>query len=136
MFFDTLPHDPERPDLIFKDGVLTLTGNCMPENCDFTLGILFAEIFEYLKFHDALTINFRFANVGTASSKMFLEFFIKLNEVHKTQKQKKIRVYWHSPHVDEDIYELGEFYKEQSDKLAKKGNYKALYFKLKNYQYE
>lgn len=136
MFFDTLAHDPDRPKLEFKEGVLTLTGNCMPEDCDYTLGTLFQEIYGYIKFHDSLTLVFKFSNVGTTSSKMFLEFFLKLNTIQRDEKGKKIRVYWHSPHVDEDIAELGEFYKEQSDNMAKKGNYKALFFKLKFYNYE
>lgn len=135
MFFDTLAHDPDRPPMEFKEGILTLTGNCMPENCDYTLGTLFKEIYDYLKYHDSLTLIFKFSNVNTTSSKLFLELFLKLNSIQKDEK-KKIRVYWHSPHVDEDISELGEFYKEQSDKMAKKNKHKPLYFKLKYYNYE
>ena len=136
MFFDTLPEDPCRPPLQFDKGILRLSGNCMPEDCDFTLGILFNEIYEYLKYNDSFTLVFRFANVGTASSKMFLDFFKKLNAIHAAEKQKKIRIYWYYPHIDEDIEELGIFYKEQSDLMARKGNYKQLYFKLKSYEYD
>jgi hypothetical protein len=136
MFFDNLPHDPDRPPLTFKEGVLTLSGNCMPENSEYTLGILFAEIFEYLKFHDCFTILFKFSHITTTPSSMFLSLISRLNELQRTQKKKKIIIYWYSPHVDEDISELGEFYRDQSAIMAKKGKYKPITFKLKFYEYE
>lgn len=136
MFFNTLIADPDRPKFDFKEGVLTIFGNCIPENPDFSLGILFNEIFQYIKFHDSFTLIFKFSYVNSRSSKNFLTFFQNLTEIVGKDKKKDIRVIWHSPHVDEDMAELGEFYKEQSDNFAKKNNIKKLNFKLKFYNYE
>lgn len=135
MFFCTLPADPDRPKFDFKEGVLTLHGNCIPENCDFSLGFLFNEIYEYIKFHESFTLVLKFAYVNSKSSKSFLLLFLNLTEIAGKQK-KDIRVIWHSPHIDEDMAELGEFYKEQSEIYSKKNKIKKLNFKLKFYNYE
>jgi hypothetical protein len=136
MFFCTLIADPDRPKFDFKEGILTVYGNCIPENPDYSLGILFHEIYEYIKFHNSFTLILKFSCVSTLSSKSFLSFFTKLTEIVGKETKKDIRVIWHSPHIDEDIAELGEFYKEQSENFSKKNKIKKLNFKLKFYNYE
>jgi hypothetical protein len=140
MWFNTLPYDPEAPEIDFKNGILKLSGRCIPSDVDITLGIIFDEIFKYLETGSNLVLSFKFDYVNTSSSKKFTDFFTRLNLIRKEDLKKKtkreIEVYWFSPIIDEDMEELGKYYKENSDSLAKKSKYKPIKFNLKIYRYE
>lgn len=140
MWFNTLPYDPEAPKIDFKDGILTLSGNCIPTDGKATLSVIFDEIEQYLNQGLDLTLIFKFDHVNTSSSHKFIDLFFNINQVRKLDCEKKskrkITIVWCSPRIDEDMEELGQYYKEYSDGQAAKNNFKKIDFKLKIYRYE
>ena len=140
MWFNTLPYDPEAPKINFKDGVLTLSGKCIPTDGKATLGIIFTEIEDYLNQGLDFTIIFKFDAVNTTSSSKFIDLFFKMNQIRnldcEKKSKRKINIVWSSPKIDEDMEELGQYYKEYSDGQADKNNFKKIDFKLKLYRYE
>jgi len=135
MFFQNLPYDPEAPKYEYKDGILTLSGNCVPTEPDDSLRAIFVEIYEHVENHD-LTIIFKFFAINSRTIKKFSRLITRLNEVKKNNKDRKLAFYWYYPSIDESIEELGEFYKNYNDSLARDGKYSKIKFKLKSYNYD
>jgi hypothetical protein len=135
-YFISLPYDTEAPKIDYKEGVLKLYGHCIPSEPDSTLSFLFEAILLHIEHYNELTILFKFDSVNTSSSKKFSQLFNKFNAMKSQNKKYKINIIWSYPKIDEDMQELGEFYKLNSDTLAKKGNYPKINFKLKSYNYD
>jgi hypothetical protein len=140
MWFQTLQQDADRPLIDFKDGILLLYGKCIPQNANESLDELFDEMLNYLNTGLDLTILFKFDAVNTTSSKKFGELIVELNKIRESDCEKKsnrkINIIWSSPKIDEDMQELGEYYRDCSDGQAQKFGFKKIVFKLKTYNYD
>lgn len=139
-YFQNLPVDHDAPKYKYFEGILNLFGKCIPDDSEISLTPIFEEAYKIVKDGLSLTISMKFEYINTKSSKKFLDLFLRLNEFRKKdfelKSKREIFILWHSPKVDEDIIELGEFYQEFSDGLAKKGKYPKIKFILKTYNYE
>jgi len=140
MWWQDIPYDPELPLINFKNGILKLTGNCIPMNPEFTLPPLFNAIYKYLDRGNNITIIFKFDAINSTSSKRFIDFFVRVNEykwkLDKKRNSQKINFIWAYPGDDELMEQLGSYFKSCSDREAQKHNYKRISFNLKVYNYD
>jgi len=139
-WFTQLPYDASAPLISYKDGILKLYDLCIPENPDESLDPLFNEISEFLKTGSNLVIIMEFKAVNSGTSKKFINLFKTLNQFRAAdwlfKSKRNIEILWKSPRPDEDMIELGKYYKRFSDKLAKVGKYRKIDFTIKLYNYD
>ena len=137
--FQHISVDSQIPKINAIDGILSLYGNCDPDNADLALNELFDAIYSHLKKSKSLTIDFKLYFMNTGSSKKFANLIEKLNDYRAKDEfinsERKLVIVWRYDKTDEDMKELGEFYKTYSDSLAKKGKYKPINFKFYSYNY-
>ena len=140
MWWQDIPYDPELPLINFNNGILRLTGRCIPMNPDMTLPPLFNAIYKYLDKGDSMTIIFKFDAINSTSSKKFINFFIRVNEYmwqkEKIRRSRKLAFIWAYPSDDELMEQLGSYFKQCNDREAKLHNHKRLSFSFKKYNYD
>lgn len=140
MWWQDIPYDPELPLIDFKEGILKLTGRCIPMNPEITLPPLFHAIYNYLDKGNPLTIIFKFDAINSTSSKRFIDFFVRVNEYlwksEKKRKNRKFEFFWFYPSDDELMEQLGSYFKECNEREAKIHKYRKINFKLKEYNYD
>jgi len=98
--------DPEKDQL-------TLEGESYPENSAEFYAPILEWIDEYLKKKPDFTFIFKIVYFNTSSSKAILDIIDKLDEY--CQEGGKVQVKWLYQKDDEDIYESGEEFLEDTD---------------------
>jgi len=97
-----------------SNNVFRISGNSYPHDAyDFYQPVI--EWFEqyFSNPNQETEIDFILEYFNTASSKVFLDMFIKFNEYHESGYNVKVK--WHYPANDEDIEEAGREYAEMSE---------------------
>lgn len=100
----------DTPDINFDTEILKfeMTGRSMPEDAQsfYNPIIDYLEDFKGSKFH----LDFKVEYFNTASSKMILDFLMKMEEV--SSNGIDVKVNWYYDADDEDMKEAGEEYSE------------------------
>lgn len=100
----------DTPGVIFdKDNnVFVMTGRSFPADADtFYQPLLkWLEEFKGSDFTEEIDFKVKMEYFNTASAKMLLDIFFKLEDISETGK--KIRIMWHYLEEDEDMQEAGE----------------------------
>lgn len=113
MFFQSLPYDPERPDLLYENGVLII-GNkdlrkgsqCRPTDAKETFMPLLNEFNLLASMNIDLKVLFYLSYMNTSSIRYWNEIINILNKMHANGC--KIEIIWHYLEIDERIQEQGE----------------------------
>jgi len=129
--------------------IVLLSDRCMPLNPHTDMLWLFSAIYKSLgyaytfenglvklpgNYGTKLIIHFKFSLLSTKSSKKLIQLFINLNFIKLANPDLDIRIIWFYPEIDEDLMEIGEYYKTNSDSQIKDKKNK-IHFKLKSYVY-
>jgi hypothetical protein len=119
MFFQTLPHDPERPTIKYMDGILEISGKCIPTDALVTFTPLICEFEFYASLKQDLTVLFKLDYMNTSSNRYWIRIIEILNEMFLNKC--KVKAIWYYQEIDERI-------EEQGDDLRNKAKFN---FKLK-----
>jgi hypothetical protein len=106
----------QRPDLNFsaETGVLSISGQSLPENAILLYGPVLEWLEEYAKVpHDKTVLSLKMKYYNTASSKMFFSIIKRLNVIYKGGAD--IEIEWHYQHDDEDMLDAGEYFRDLVD---------------------
>ena len=107
------------------NGELRIEGKSYPANVTEFYEPVFSWLNEYFKQPAyETTLHLKLDYFNTASSKILMDLLYKLEDIHN-RFNYKIKVVWHYPEDDEDIYETGLEYSELID----------LPFELKSYKF-
>ncbi len=100
----------DTPGVIFdKDNnVFEMTGRSFPADADsFYQPLLkWLEEFKNSDYTGELAFNVKLEYFNTASAKMLLDIFFKLEDINETGKE--VKILWHYVEEDEDMQEAGE----------------------------
>ncbi len=100
----------DTPGVIFNkdNNVFEMTGRSFPADADsFYQPLLnWLEEFKKTEFKEELEFNVKMEYFNTASAKMLLDVFFKLEDI--SEAGKNIRILWHYVEEDEDMQEAGE----------------------------
>jgi hypothetical protein len=109
------PND-DTPEVNFStSGALSLSGRALPEDA----ASFFLPLIDWLSAYEAahlsipITFEMKLEYFNTASSKMLLDIFNKLESI--SQKGGSAKVNWYYPDGDDDMQEAGEEYAELVD---------------------
>lgn len=96
-----------------EDGIFEISGKSMPED---VVGF-YQPVFDWLDTYKANPLAktvfvFKLVYFNTASSKVFLDILMKLEEINDSGKE--VLVKWHSLKNDEDMRDAGEEYEEMT----------------------
>ncbi|OFY91623.1 MAG: nuclear pore complex subunit [Bacteroidetes bacterium RIFCSPLOWO2_12_FULL_31_6] len=101
----------ETPRVVLdKDsGLFEFSGKSLPED----VNSFYGPVIKWLDLYKAspnasADVTFKMSYFNTASSKMILEIFMKLEEIH--QAGGNVTINWHYEEDDEDMHEAGEEY--------------------------
>jgi hypothetical protein len=144
MWFNCLPCDPERPTIMYNDGVLVLCGLSTPVDPYITYYPIIEELRTYALHGSDLAIIFKYDYLNTKSINQVVEMIKiinamkKINEALEKKYRKKLSITWMYNEIDEKIEEIGQMMKDISDSLSidKSSNrrlYERLKFELKSY---
>jgi hypothetical protein len=104
----------DTPEVNFNYGArhFVLSGRSLPED----VTAFFAPLFEWLeefsaKPLDGVEFQFRLEYFNTASSKLILDFLMKLEEINASM-DGALSVSWYYTEGDDDMMEAGEEYKD------------------------
>ena len=116
MFPEKLKYDKAQdlPGVNFdKDtNVFEFTGRSFPADADsfYQPILLWLEELKKAKPNELMTFNFNLEYFNTASAKLLLDVFFKLEDIKETGVDVKIK--WHYLDDDEDMFEAGEEFED------------------------
>lgn len=95
-----------------KKGLLSFSGNSLPEDAKGFFEPIMAWIDDYIKewLGGETTLSFKMTYYNTPSSKLIFQIFKKFEKVHK--EGAKVKVVWYSPEDDPDMRDAGLDYSE------------------------
>jgi len=108
--------DKQKPELAFsaETGVLTISGQSLPENATLLYGPVLEWIEDYAKNPATSTVlSLKMKYYNTASSKMFFSIIKRLNNMHKLGSDVELEWYYQSD--DEDMLDAGEYFRDLVD---------------------
>lgn len=106
----------QKPDLNFsaETGILSLSGQSLPENATLLYGPVLEWLEEYAKTpHEKTVLSLKMKYYNTASSKMFFSIIKRLNVIYKGGSD--IEIEWYYQHDDEDMLDAGEYFRDLVD---------------------
>jgi len=97
-----------------ENGIFEFSGKSFPEDVREFYNPILEWFEEYSKSTNPSTVvDFKLSYFNTASSKMLLDIFYKLEAIAQEDKEVKIR--WYHLEDDDDMFEAGEEYSEMID---------------------
>ncbi len=92
-----------------ENGIFDISGRSLPEDVTAFYDPILNWLDEYAANPNEKTVfSFKLVYFNTASSKLLLDIFMKLEEMH--EEDKDVMVQWYYPDDDEDMQEAGEEY--------------------------
>lgn len=106
-----IPATDETPSVILDpvNNVFEFSGKSLPEDVTIFYGPVLTWLDKYAGSASQKTVfDFKLVYFNTASSKLILDIFFKLEGIHRSGKEILIR--WHYEEEDEDMKDAGEEY--------------------------
>lgn len=106
----------QKPDLLFsaESGILTVSGQSLPENATLLYGPVLEWIEEYASNPPEKTVlSLKMKYYNTASSKMFFSIIKRLNNMYKVGAD--VIIEWNYQDDDEDMLDAGEYFRDLVD---------------------
>jgi hypothetical protein len=112
MFFVNMPYDPERPKIKYMDGILEISGKCIPTDALMTFTPLISELEYYASLKQDLTLIFKLDYMNTMSIRYWFQVIEILNKMY--ENKCKVKAIWYYQEFDERIEEQGEDLKNKA----------------------
>jgi hypothetical protein len=134
-WFGNLSYDWERPNVQYKEGILTISGNSIPTEAYSTYIEIIDELEQYAKQNLDLTAVFKLNSCNSSSLRQLKRIIQILNDM--LLSKTRVTVYWYYDEVDERMEEIGDDLKEFAKddfktRIIKQNNkLKVFEFKLK-----
>lgn len=104
----------DTPGVIFsiEDNQFLLTGRSFPADVDrfYQQLIKWLDDYKNAGLKESMVFDVKMEYFNTASAKLLLDIFFKLEDINESEKSVKIR--WHFLEEDEDMQEAGEEFEE------------------------
>jgi hypothetical protein len=109
--------DTPSVKLSTEDNEFVMSGRSLPEDVTSFYEPILNWIEEFAKNPFKMSFNTKLEYFNTASSKLILDIFIRLEEIEQ-ESGAGIEIIWHYDENDEDMEEAGEEYKELVEDLT------------------
>jgi hypothetical protein len=112
MFFVNMPYDPERPTIKYMDGILEISGKCIPTDALMVFSPLISEFEFYASLKQDITVIFKIDYMNTSSYRYWIQIIEIMNCMYLNKCN--VKAIWYYQAIDERIEEQGEDLKSKA----------------------